>query len=91
MSQFDDFFALVKTAQCGKINFLPLTFYVKSFFDDFKVSKTAILTILDALNVDFGNFWKAEICQIQKSRASKTAKMADLDLLDSPKLISRKI
>ena len=75
-------------------NFLPLRFYVKSFFDDFKVSKTAILTILEALNVDFGkflHFLKTEIYQNQKSRASKTAKMTDLELLDSQKLISRKI
>ena len=46
------------------IIFLPFRFYVKSFIDDFKVSKTAILTILDALNIDFGNFLnflKAEI------------------------------
>ena len=74
--------------------FLPLRFYVKSLFNDFRVSKTAILTILEALNVDFGkflNFLKAEIYQNQKSRASKTAKMADFELLDSPQLISRKI
>ena len=67
-------------------NFLPLRFYVKSFFDDFRFSKTAILTILEALNVDFGDFFKAAIYQNQKFRASKTA-----ELLDSPKLISRKI
>ena len=75
-------------------NFLPLRFYVKSFFDDFRVSKTAILTILEALNVDFGkflNFLKPEIHQNLKSRASKTGKIADFELVDSPKLISRKI
>ena len=81
--------------QCGKMtNFLPLRFYVKSFFDDFKVSKTAILTILEALNVDFGkflNFLKAEIYQTQESKASKTGKMVDFEIVDSPKLISRKI
>ena len=75
-------------------NFLPLRFYVKSFFDDFRVSKTAILTILEALNVDFGkflHFLKAKIYQNKKSRASKTVKMVDFELLDSPKMISRKI
>ena len=69
-------------------NFLPLTFYVKSFFDDFKVSKTAILTILEAVNVDFGKFLyflKAEIYQNKKSKASKTAKMADFERLDFTK------
>ena len=76
------------------MTFLPLRFYVKSFFDDFRVSKTAILSILEALNVDFGkclNFLKPEIFQNQKFRASKTGKMADFELVDSPKLISRKI
>ena len=41
--------------------------------------------------VSFCTFLKAEIYQNQKSRASKTAKMTDFELLDSPKLISRKI
>ena len=40
--------------------------------------------------VNFCTFLKTEIYQNQKSRASKTAKMADFELLDSPKLISRK-
>ena len=74
---------MAKVTQCGKMTiFLPLAFYLKSFFDDFKGSKTAILTILEALNVEFGkflNFLKAEIYQNQKSRASKTGKMADLN------------
>ena len=49
--------AYIKRAQCGKIaNFLLLRFFVKSFFDGFRVSKTAILTILEATNVDFGKF-----------------------------------
>ena len=58
------------------------------------VSKTANVAILEALNVHFGkfvNFLKPEIYQNQKSRASKTGKMADFELVVSPKLISRKI
>ena len=48
---------IAKFPQCGKMtNFLPLRFYVKSFLDVFRGSKTAILTILEALNVDFGKF-----------------------------------
>ena len=77
-----------------KKNFCHFRFYVKSLFDDFKVSKTAILTILETLDVDFGkflHFLRAEIYQNQKSRASKTAKMTDFELLYSPNLISRKI
>ena len=68
---------------------------MKSFFDDFNVSKIAILTILEALNVDFGTFLHilkaAEIYQNKKCRASKTEKMADFGFLHSLKLISRKI
>ena len=67
---------------------------MKSFFDDFRGSKSAILTILETVNVDFGkflHFLKAEIYLNQKFRASKTAKMAELEFLNSPKLISHKI
>ena len=73
----------VSVAQCGNLtNFLPLRFFVKSFLG---VSKTAILTILEALNVDFGkslHFLQAKICQNKKFRSSKTAKMADFEVLD---------
>ena len=54
----------------------------------------SFLAILEALNFDFGKFLhfvKVKIYQNQKSRASKIAKMADFELLDYPKLISRKI
>ena len=57
-------------------------------------SKTAILTKLEALNFEFDDFLQFlrwEFYQNQKSKASKTAKMADFEPLDSPKLISRKI
>ena len=42
--------------QCGNLaNFLPLWCCVKSILADFRRSKIAILTILEALNIDF---WK---------------------------------
>ena len=59
-----------------------------------RVSKSAILTYLESLNFDlypFLHFLKAENHQINKFRAPKVAKMVILKLLDSQKLISRKI
>ena len=46
----------VDIIQCGNLPIImPLWFYVKSIFADFRRSKTAILTILKALNFVF---WK---------------------------------
>ena len=59
----------VKAARCG--NFAILT--------DFKVSKTAILTSVQALDFDFsefGQFMKAQFYQNSKSMVSKPVKMA---------------
>ena len=57
--------------------------------------KYAILTHLEALNFDlhdfFGTFWRLKFTKVTNFRASKMAKMAFLELLDSLKLISRKI
>ena len=61
---------------CFKL-FLPLRFYVKSFFEIPKVPKTAILTFLEALNIyfeDFLHFWRAEFCQTQISELLKLQK-----------------
>ena len=61
-------------------------FYVKSLFDAFKISKRAILTILKAVNVNFGkflHFLKVEIYQNQTFRAGKSVKMADFELLQN--------
>ena len=60
-------------------------------FEDSRSAKSAIFTHLEALNFAFCeilHFLKAEINQITKFRA---AKMAVFELLDSPKLFSRKI
>ena len=61
-------------------------------FPHFGVSKSAILTHLEALHYDlceFLPFLKAEI--LTEFKASKMAKKAVLEVLHSPKLISRKI
>ena len=63
-------------------------------FGNYTSAKSAILTHLEALNFDiytFLHFLEAEIYQISKFRAQKLAKMAVLQILDSLKLISRKI
>jgi len=73
--------------------FQSLRFYVKSNLGVSSSAKSAILTHLEALNVDFHeflHFLKAEIHQINKSQRPKMGKTAVLELLDSPKLISRK-
>ena len=47
----------VKAARCGKfLVLLPLRFSVKSILTDYKVSKTAILTNLEALDFDVSEF-----------------------------------
>ena len=56
--------------QCGKFKiFLSLRFYVKSNFGVCRSAKYAILTHLEALNLDFYeflHFLKAEIDQMKK-------------------------
>ena len=57
-------------------------------------SKTAVFAIFKALNlVDFANLslQKYKMHKISKFRASKCVRMADLTLLESEKVISRKI
>ena len=44
----------VKAAQCGNFTIcLPLRFYVKSDFSEFKQSKMSFLALFEALNFDF--------------------------------------
>ena len=63
-------------------------------FGDSRNAKSAILTYLEVLNVDFNeflHFLKVEIYQISKTLSLQITKIAVSDLLHSPKLISRKI
>ena len=63
-------------------------------FGHSKSAKSAILPHFEALNFDFYEFLqflKAVIFQINKNQSPKYGKMAVLELLDSQKLISRKI
>ena len=63
-------------------------------FGGFGSAKSAILRHLGALIFYFNeylHFLKAQICQINKIQCPKVPKMAVLEFLDFPKLISRKI
>ena len=63
-------------------------------FGDCRSAKSAILTQLEVLNFAFYeilHFLKAEIYRINKIQIPKIGKMTVFELLDSPKLISRKI
>ena len=63
-------------------------------FADCGSAKSFILTHSEALNFDFDEFLpflNAEIDQTNQIQSPKTAKLAILELLESPKLISRKI
>ena len=76
-------------------DFLSLIYYVKSISEFLEVKwHSAISTHLEALNFDFYEFfhiWRPKFTKWTIFRAPKIAKMAVLGLLDSPKLISRKI
>ena len=74
--------------------FLALWFYVKSILADFRRSKTANLTILEALNFDFWKYFTlgfSKILKNWKSRAVQMVKMGVFRASKWPKLISRKI
>jgi len=63
-------------------------------FKDVEVQKSAILAHLKAGNFDFYEFLlflKATIYQMNKVQNQKNCKLAVLELLESPKLLSRKI
>ena len=49
--------------------FLSVWFYVKSILADFRRSKTAVLTILEAMNFEFWQFFTLEnVKSVQKSK-----------------------
>ena len=86
--------SLISTPQCGNLRiWLSFRFYVKSILLDFRRSKTAILTTLEALNfVNFISFTHFRCKDLKKINIqSQCVKMPDFALLESPKLISRKI
>ena len=63
-------------------------------FGNSRSAKSTILTHLEALNRDyfdeFCTFWRLKCTKKTQLRAPKMAKAAVLELLDPPKLISRK-
>ena len=80
----------IMISQCGNFMIFTQIFYVKSILWIIKVQNLPFLPI-KALNFDFYvflHFLKAEIYQINNIESPKIAKTA---VLDSPKLISRKI
>ena len=81
----------VKAARCGNLAiFLPLRFSMKSTLAHFTVSKTAIETLFEALNLYFCEFvhFLGQLYQNSNSRVSKSVKMADFENQTLPKLIS---
>ena len=79
----------------SRITFLSVTQIFREInFRNFRGPTTSILRYLEVLEFDFYEFLyflKAENCQNKTFRASKIAKTAVFELLDWPKLISRKI
>ena len=72
--------------------FLPLWFYVKSIVADFRRSKTAVLTILEAMTFDFWkNFMLENVKNSQKFNKLQMVRIAVFGASKLPKLISRKI
>ena len=88
-------FIWVTFAQCGNFMiFLSLRFYVKTILENLEVQNLLFFTHLGALNFDFYEFctfWRLKSTKLTKLRAPKMAIKAVLELLDSPKLFSRKI
>ena len=68
--------------------FLSLRFFVKSKIGELRDSKSAILTNWEALKFEF---WWLKFTNSTNLTVPKMAQLAILELLDSPKLISRKI
>ena len=68
--------------------FLSLRFFVKSKIGELRDSKSAILTNWEALKFEF---WWLKFTKSTNLTVPKMAQLAILELLDSPKLISRKI
>ena len=75
-------------------NFSIIQFLREIDFGNSRSGKSAILTHFEALNFEFYvflHFLKAVIDQINQMQSLKMAKTSVLELLDSSKLISRKI
>ena len=79
----------VKAAQCGNTISLPLRFYVKSNFREFKHSKNVILALLQVLNFNFDKFEQFIKSQIYQN--SKFVKMAIFEIQTLPTFFSCKI
>ena len=81
--------------QCGNYRiFLSLRFYVKSKLVNLRYSNLqfqAFQQIVRLWIINLCTFWRLEFTKLTKFRAPNMAKTAVLELLDSPKLISRKI
>ena len=72
------------SAHCGNLRiFLPLRFYVKSILTDFRSSKSAILTILEALNAK--NYQKIKIhsCSNSLNGSFLGFKMTKIDFTEN--------
>ena len=60
--------------------FLPFRYYLKSIAADFRRSKTAILTISEALNLDFWkNFTLEKMSKISKNAEFRAAHMIKME------------
>ena len=78
-----DVFRLEESAKLKYRIFLPFWFYVKSISRIFRPRKTVIMMVLNALNLEFGQFqpWKTvEIHQNRNSKSVKWSKMAVFDV-----------
>ena len=82
-------------SKCGNfMSLLSFRFYVKSILEILEVQNLPfwhILRLWIFIFYELLHFWEVEIDQINKIRSLKMAKTADFALLESPKLISRKI
>ena len=74
----------VKAASCGNLTILlPLRFYVKSNFGEFKRQKMSFLALLEILNFNFSHFQpflQSPIYQNSKLRVSEIVKMAIFEI-----------
>ena len=66
--------------------FLLLKFHVKSFLDDFRGSKTAILAILEALNFDFWKKFILEMSKIPKTLKTQSSQNGQNGIFRDPKI-----
>ena len=68
--------------QCGICGYLaivlPLWFHVKSIIADFRMSKTANKTILEALNFDIWKFFTLEMSKISKNLKFRATQMVKI-------------